>query len=211
MCFSFLRIPSVLSVAAAALACCQAGAAVIYDEALQGDLSSINTSPTPLVLSAGQNVIRGVMGGTNGADDPDFMTLTVAPGLALTGLHLDELTVVEGALGTLGVFTAISIGPAIRMDIESGEGRHLSNAFARGPKNLLADFADGSFAGGLPAFSTPLPAGTYTLWIQEMTARVSYQFTITTAPVPEPATAGLLGLAAVSIFASRRRAAKALI
>lgn len=204
MSISLFRRPSVLPLTAAILAFSQAEAAVIYDEASQGDLSNSNTAPTPLVLSAGQNVIRGVMGGTGGADDPDFMRLTVAPGLALTGLQLDELAVVDGALGTLGVFTAISIGPTIRMDIEAGEGRHLSNAFARGPKNLLADFADGSFAGGLPAFSTPLPSGTYTLWIQEMTARVSYQFTITTAPVPEPATAGFVGLALAAMLSTQR-------
>lgn len=207
------RVPlRLLSIATFLFALSQAASsAVIYDEAISGDLSNTPLSPTLLILSAGENVVRGTAGGTGYdaatylAEDPDIFTITIPVGKVLTAIDLTRIEAVDGSLGALGFFTAISVGSTIRTDLAPGSGALLSNAFVQGPVNLLADFANGSSVGGLPAFSIPLSAGTYTLWFQEISARVNYEVSFTTVPVPEPGVLACCApLFAATLFRRRR-------
>jgi hypothetical protein len=68
--------------------------------------------------------------------------------------------------------------------------------------NVLDDMG---IAPGAQGFTPPLPAGPYTLWIQNASGvATGYQFNLVVT-VPEPATAGLLGLGLLSLCAWRRR------
>jgi len=64
-------------------------AGVVWDESVNGDLSTDPATPTPLVFSPGGNVITGTVRLSNGTGgDRDFITFNVPPGGTLTGLNL---------------------------------------------------------------------------------------------------------------------------
>jgi hypothetical protein len=63
-----------------------ATAAVIHNEGSQGDLSSSEAAPTPLVFAIGGNTI---IGSVNGLPlDRDYITFTVPSGQAITAINL---------------------------------------------------------------------------------------------------------------------------
>jgi len=66
-----------------------ATAAVIHDEAVDGDLSSAANAPTALGFAVGGNTIIGTVRNSNsGSGDRDFITFTVGAGQTLSALHL---------------------------------------------------------------------------------------------------------------------------
>ena len=69
----------------AAAAIVSAQAAVIYNEASNGDLSNSGLSPTVLTLAPGSNQILGTTGNTGGIDR-DYFTFAVPLGFQLTAI-----------------------------------------------------------------------------------------------------------------------------
>jgi hypothetical protein len=61
-----------------------ASAAVVHDEGVNGDLSSNNLAPTPLVFALGGNTVIG----TTTSGDRDFLTFTIPANQVLNGLNL---------------------------------------------------------------------------------------------------------------------------
>jgi len=61
-----------------------ASAAVIHNEAVNGDLSSNAAAPTPLVFALGGNTIIG----TTTSGDRDYIRFTIAPNQVLNALNL---------------------------------------------------------------------------------------------------------------------------
>jgi hypothetical protein len=173
-------------------ALCGAAHAIVYDEALLGDLSGDGMAPTPLVFDVGLNIIRGTMGTTGPQVDADIFTITLAPGQSITEILLIEYD-------HSGVsFYAISGGPTITMDSTEN---HLSNALIGSPGDILPRLASRSFAGGLGLLN-PLPAGTYTMWFQETGGEVHYEMGYRV--VPEPS-CGLLAMVGLAVGLARRR------
>jgi len=65
------------------------GAAVVHDEAVDGDLSSLAAAPTALAFAAGGNTVIGsVRNSNNASGDRDFLTFTVGAGQTLSALNL---------------------------------------------------------------------------------------------------------------------------
>jgi len=161
----------------------------IYNESVSGDLSNSGLTPTLLTVSLGSNDLSGTTGKTNNIIDRDYFTFTVPPGLELTAI-----TVLPGTQ-TLGTLGESFIG------IESGSEVTVSTA-ATTAAGLLGwyhydDTADiglnilplmGTSGLGSTGFTGPLPAGTYSFWVQEAsvgTVPYGLEFTVAT---PEPAT-----------------------
>jgi len=72
------------------------GAVTVWDESVQGDLSSDAANPTPITFSSELNTITGSVGNPGGVTDRDFITFTlptdrIVSGLVLHGLSPDNL------------------------------------------------------------------------------------------------------------------------
>jgi hypothetical protein len=63
-----------------------AAAAVVHDEAVDGDLSTNPAAPTPLAFALGSNVVKGSVRAST--DTQDFITFTVPAGTRLLALNL---------------------------------------------------------------------------------------------------------------------------
>ena len=171
--------------------------AFAWDEAIDGDLSSLNTSPTPIAFTTGVNVVKGTMGGdaSDGIPvDRDFFTFTLAPNQTVTSINVR----VFGPGGA----SFYAIGPGTSINISSA-ATHLSNTLISGPGEILPTLAAGPYFDGT-GLSNPIGPGTYTVWLHELSSVVTYDFTYTvvtstnavaTRKVPAMPLAALLALA----------------
>ncbi|KPF48466.1 hypothetical protein IP87_18070 [beta proteobacterium AAP121] len=203
--------------ALAALAACTlatalpaAHAAGGWDEAVQGDLANAGTTPTAITLELGSNPVRGTTGRVNSVVDRDYFSFTLAE-----GLQLDTLTVVGGSfLGISGLsFIAVQAGPQVTVNPTGGSATGLLGWVHFGENDIGTDILGLMGIGfGASGFSSPLPAGTYSFWLQDTgTGVASYQLDFGVSAVPEPTAAwlilgGLAGLAGV-VGAKRNRPA----
>jgi hypothetical protein len=179
----------------------QAGYATDYTEGT--DLSNTFSAPTSIgALTAGSNLLTGNAG--NGGDI-DYVRFDVPASHVLSALNLNTYTSTNG-IAFMGiqqgtVFT-VSAGAAQAGDLLGYV--HYGTDVGNVGTNLLDDMG---VAPGAQGFTPPLPAGSYTLWIQNASGvATGYQFNLlASAVVPEPASAGLLLVALLSICGCRRR------
>jgi hypothetical protein len=152
--------------------------AFMHNESIHGDLSSVASSPTPLVLEVGANVLSGSTGG----GDFDFLTFEVG---ALQ--QLDELI-----LDAYGGFSLSFVGLQAGSVWTAGQGFGISAAALLGwthfgqadvGTDILDDIAVGFGAQG---FTRPLGPGHYSMLFQDTGGSVSYSVTfLATALVPD--------------------------
>lgn len=183
-------------------------AAVVYDEATDGDLSSNNLSPTVLTFTAGENVVAGIMGRSNGVVDRDFFSFTLQPGLSLTSLSLDKFVSTEDVS-----FLAIEAGPALTNMTNPAADLSLLGSALIGTgagkstsEDVLDDLGLALTAG--QGFSPPLAAGTYTMWFQETATSVQYELNFHVSQVPLPPTAWTFVAGLCGIFLTRLKLRK---
>ena len=182
-----------------------AGAATIWDESVDGDLSSSEAAPTSLTLQAGSNVITGTMGGP---DTRDYVTFTLDPGELLIGLNLLDYTdVASGNVGNRG-FHAINLGAT--SFIPSGGtaglflgGDHLDPAPVG--TDLLPDLAAAPLAG--TGFTIPLGPDTYSYLVQQTGPQVT-AYSIELVVAPEPSLLLLVTWGLSSLALARRRSTR---
>lgn len=201
--------------AAAALLPATASAAVAgstgaiggWDEAVNGDLSGDGLAPSFVALMEGSNILRGTTG--RNADtslvDLDYLTISVPSGFELTSMLVLDGTASIGFGSFIGLVAGDTFPvPPSAPDASGLLGWTLFDAGNVGG-DLLLFMSAPSF--GSVGFTPPLPAGEYSFWIQETGIGVaSYNFDMTLAAVPEPATAlSLLGGLALLTAAARRR------
>ncbi len=158
-----------------------AAAATIWDESVDGNLSTDPNAPTPIVFAAGNNVISGSVGGPGNVGD--YITFTFAPDQGLTGLLLLEFA---SQMGDSRGFNGINEGPTsfipspVTQDNFLG-GNHV-NAFEAGT-DILPRLATTPLVGA--GFTIPLGAGTYSYLIQQTGADLtSYSLEFQVVPVP---------------------------
>lgn len=172
---------------------------IVWNEAVNGDLSSIPASPTPLIFINGSNTVIGSLSEPAG-DLRDYMTFTIGPNQFLTGLILDTFTP-DGVS-----FHAINSGSTsfIPGDAPSENFLGLELVFHTAVgTDLLPDLAAGAF--GSLGFTIPLGPGTYSYLMQEVTAGQSRSYQISFNVIPEPTSAGLLCLVGLLSINRRRR------
>jgi hypothetical protein len=190
---------------AAALSAPAAHAATAWDEAVSGDLSNVGTSPTVLSFGLGSNIVRGTTGRSASGVDRDYFSFTVP-----VGWQLDTLNVLVGTTFTspsdVG-FIAVQAGPQVTVNPTGGSATGLLGWVHYSVNDVGTDILGLLGIGpGASGFATPLPAGTYSFWVQDTATGVAaYNFDFRVTAVPELPTAALL-LAGVAALAGRRAA-----
>lgn len=176
-----------------------------WNEAVNGDLSGNGLAPTVFSVAAGGNAIRGTTGRAfaGGPVDTDYFTFTVP-----AGHELSELTVLAGtlALGD-GSFIGFMSGSTFTVPPTTQTAAGLVGWTLFGESNigddLLGFMSTPNF--GSTGFSPPLPAGSYSFWIQETSVGVStYALSLVVTAVPEPSTT-LFMLGGLALLAASRK------
>ena len=169
-----------------------------------GDFSGDGLAPTDLgILTEGETTILANQQGDSepGGRDRDYFTFTVAEGQELTGVILTGYD--AGEIGVPQGFIAIDDGAQILTDpvtfanADTLKGGYVYNSgdvlnlatFNDG--NLLVPLGDGEETNGPvtfifgdgSGFTAPLPAGTYTLWLNQGGEQSTVTLSLVTAPV----------------------------
>lgn len=145
------------------------GAELSYDEATDGDLSNDAANPTPLVLELGANQVTGRV--QDPADTRDYLTFTIEPGQALTGIFLIRYEDLDtGADGNRGFIHIDDGSSSVVPDGETASaflgGTHLDRGlFPSAADNVLTRLAEAPQGG--TGFTAPLGPGEYTLNVQQ--------------------------------------------
>lgn len=168
---------------------------VVHDESLHGDLSNDRLAPTAYMLSLGANSVLA----TSSQGDREFIALTIPAGAELSAI-LQISYVGEDDVA----FAAVQAGPQLTVDPDLFDPTGLLGwahfgpfAFSNG-SDILPSMGMGSGADG---FTPPLPAGTYTFWLQQAgPSLTSFQLDFIVTPAP-----GAASLLAVGLFAVLHR------
>jgi len=182
------------------------GAATVYDEAVNGDLSNNGPTPTSIALLTGSNQIFGTTGRA-AAIDRDYFTVTIPTGLSLT-----SLTLLPGSSSGGISFIGIEAGSVFNVPPTASDAVGLLGWWHYSPAdintNLLPVMAVPSQ--GSSGFITPLGSGSYSFWVQDFNAgSFSYGFDLTvgagSTAVPEPATYSTVIAGVATLAAAFRR------
>ena len=160
----------------------------VYDENVNGDLSDDGLNPTDLApLMVGSNIVTLASTDANGDDastgsDRDYFTIEVPEGHELSQVVLNNYAA-GGFAGNLA-YLALSDEDTINVDPAATEEPTDSNLIGG---TLVGDSQEGAdilqlLGGGFSGsgFSGPLPAGTYTFWLNQnvSTSTLSLDFVI---------------------------------
>jgi PEP-CTERM motif len=192
------------------MAWCTATSAATLDEAVNGDLSNDRLTPTLFTLDPPTggvtNTLSGRSGRVAGVVDRDYIHIVVPTGYLWTALNVGNITTGGGGGGSFIGLASGNTMPVLptATDATGLLGWKLYGAGDRGT-DILDDLAVPN--NGSSGFGRPLPAGSYTLWIQELaTGDFPYSFNLTVTAVPEPASALLMLLGLSGAVAAARRA-----
>ena len=193
----------------AAAACCgfiaaSASADLMWDEAIDGDLSSDYLNPTQLYTKGVNNhVIFTTIGAAeNGGDqDREYFTFDVAVGYQLESIILSDFQ--TDPITNLG-FIGIAAGNVFPTSPEAPNVTELLGYYLPGVDDVGDDILQAmGNGGGSQQFSGPLGAGSYTLWAQETGPSTdNWDLNFVVSEVPAPGALALLGLGGI---AARRR------
>src|SRR5271154_5410986 len=159
----------------------------LYNESVSGDLSNSGLTPTLLTVSQGFNDLFGTTGKSAAAViDRDYFTFTVPQGLELTAITVLPGTQTLGAMGES--FIGIESGPQVTVSTAATTAAGLLGWDHYGTDDIGVNILPLMGMGvGSTGFTGPLPAGTYSFWVQEAsvgTVDYGLEFTVAT---PEPA------------------------
>lgn len=178
---------------------------LVHDESVVGDFSDDGFAPTAFLLRAGMTEIVGTFGASGVPDrhDLDYVSVTVPEGHVLT-----RLVLLDAYVGGAFSFVALEAGPAVTVppDNTSVETSLLGWAHF-GSASIGSDLLpEMSVSPGSVGFRSPLPAGTYSLWIMELDSSESYRyrFGVEVVAIPGPGGAAVAGASAV-LFGRRRK------
>jgi hypothetical protein len=183
-------------------------AAVIYNEAVTGDLSNSGLTPTLVTLASGSNDILGVTGrDTSNVVDRDYLAFTIPAGLTISSITVLSGTTVGGPFAFIGM----QAGNQVTLPTNTQTAAGLLGWDHYNPGEIGQDILGTMSvpAEGSSGFSTPLAAGTYALWIQDFSpGSFNYGFSFAVTPgstIPEPATDISVMSGGILLLAYRRR------
>lgn len=183
-----------------AFAALPAHALTVWDEATDGDLSSVALDPTPLLVADGENKVLGSVGNAGSGVDRDYFSFVVP-----TGYLLSSITLLDASVSGSSSFIALQAGPQVTVT-PSGAGIEALLGYAHYGNDLVGQNLLEHIL--LAGHTAPLAAGTYSIWVQETGGPASYALDLhlTAAPVPEPGTwaMSLAGLAGWAVLRRRR-------
>lgn len=141
-----------------------AGAAVVHDEAVNGDLSTNPAAPTPLAFAPGGNTIIGSVRNAGTPTDPrDYITFTVPSGQKLLSLNLISYATINISFAAFNS-GATSFVPDVTTDPQFLAGIHIDPSLTG--TNLMPLFVTNNVTSN--ALADPwLNAGTYCFLIQQ--------------------------------------------
>lgn len=181
------------------LASSPAAAVVVWDESIDGDLSTDPANPTSIAFGGGGGNMT-IIGTVQASGDTwDYITFSVSGGQQLAALLLERyVDLPGGGPGDRG-FHAINEGSTSFIPSGATSGSFLGGAHldpAPAGTDLLPVLAAAPQAG--TGFSTPLGIGRYSYLVQQTDPELT-GYTLTFQIVPEPTTglllsAGLLAL-----------------
>jgi hypothetical protein len=184
-----------------------AQATVVWDEAVNGDLSNSGLTPNVVALSPGFNDVRGTTGRlvAGGTVDRDYFTIAVP-----AGYFLNSITLLPGSsgLGPLGTsFLGLQAGPQVTVSTSASTASGLLGWRHYGAADVGMDLLPLMAVpnNGSSGFSVPLAAGSYSFWVQETgVGSAPYGFGLEVSAVPEPTSAWMLGLGIAALIGWRR-------
>lgn len=184
-----------------------ASAAVLHDEALNGDLSNLAATPTAMgTLALGTSTVAGrlqIIRPEDGSEDAlDFFSFVVAAGTQVSAITLN--------------FSQTGYPDGANLSLFAGPDASAPAAALGSLNTRSAGLANGADLLATPAFNlgAPLLAGSYTVDLDGSGPRLglgSYSVHITVVDpnaqhqVPEPATGLLAAGSLLALAASRRR------
>ena len=196
-----MRLPYCITILALTAS---AQAATVWDETVDGDLSTDPLTPTPVAIALGSNTVSGSVAAP--ADTRDYFTFTIPAGQILTGIFLIDWTdVTSGGDGNTGFMHiddgTSSVIPSGATALDFLGGSHLDRfTFPLTTDNVLTALAAAA-AGGV-GFATPLGPGDYTINVQQ-TGPPLTAYTLDLVITPTPGAVGILALGGLA--AARRR------
>jgi PEP-CTERM motif len=218
MYYSSVTKKSLFSAAICALLATAPAKAILFDEAVSGDLSNNPAAPTALTLTPGSNSVIGTVNGFGNNDPQDWVSFTIPTGFVMTS-YFNAKYHSGDAQGFTGFqfgssfsgdpFMAISYAGYAHFGFAANNPDDNPTSSSTVGVNLLPLMADPSFAPGTTGFTPPLGAGTYTFLIQQgddVTTGYRFNMNVRPASVPEPGSSlCLLGIGGLAIMALRRR------
>jgi Ca2+-binding RTX toxin-like protein len=148
----------------------------VYNEIINGDLSSLQHAPTVIFLTPGSNTISGsTIGGGNPPGDRDFFTFTVPVGFSVSSI---TLTSYSGSGNSYFALDNTTTFPDLSTDAGFLASLLIDSDEVNSGSDLLSLFSNaGGTLGGLAPVNS-LSAGTYSVWYQETGGNTTYTFNI---------------------------------
>lgn len=188
-------LPAVMVSGTIVIGALPASGDIFHNEAIQGDLSGNPAAPTAYTLPLGVNTLIA----TSVRNDLEYVALTIPAGRTLSSLMLASYTSVDPIAFIAVQSGAVFTEPPTGTNVANLLGwAHFGPAFGQVGTDILDDIGAG---GGAIGFTPPLPAGTYTFWIQQTgTNSTDYQLDFVVVPAP-----GVLGVSAAGFALAMRR------
>lgn len=190
-----MTIRAIIALAAFAPA---AAAGVIFDEAVDGDLSNDRANPTSFVLGSGANLFTmDVFDSDQPGGDLDYFTVNVGAGFTIDSITLVSSTNPNGGFDSTG-FIALQVGPEVTVDPDAPNPAPLAGFVIAEPgtigTNILPDLSG--------TVGPTLGEGAYSFWVQQTgvdLTRITLSFNV----VPAPGAATAMGM--LALLGARRR------
>lgn len=184
-----------------------AQAVVVWNEAVNGDLSNAGLAPTAVALSPGFNDVLGTSGRlvAGGAVDRDYFTIVVPAGNFLNSIKLLPGSAGVGPLGTS--FLGLQAGPQVTVATTATTASGLLGWWHYGAADIGTDLLPlmATPNNGSSGFSVPLAAGSYSFWVQDTgVGSATYGFELGVSAVPAPPSTWMLGLGLAALAGWRR-------
>jgi hypothetical protein len=190
-----VNFKSAAVVAAMSLGALARADVVIWDESINGDISGDRLNPSFVNLSLGVNTLIA----SSLTGDREYIRMTIPAGLNLASI-VNVTWISEDPIGFIAVQQSATF-------TEPPTGTNVANLlgwmhFGSGPgtvgQNILAALGQGA---GSIGFAPPLPASTYTFWIQQTGPFLAtYRLDFVVVPAP-----GTVALGALALLCAPRR------